>query len=85
MLVVNRRLSRYLAVRRKGSSAGVVLVGAGDDITLAEEHLADSDRDAVVVGRVERTDLISTVEEFHATDVLLLDVGTRSARLPRSR
>ncbi len=74
VLVVNRRLSRILAVRRKGPPR-VVLVGAAGDITLAEEHLADSDRDAVVVGRVERTDrLIDEVEKFSATDVLLLDV-----------
>jgi lipopolysaccharide/colanic/teichoic acid biosynthesis glycosyltransferase len=61
-------------VRRKGPPR-VVLVGAPDDITLAEDHLAESDRDAIVVGRVERTDhLIDEVEQVSPTDVLLLDV-----------
>jgi len=82
VLVANRRLSRILAVRRKGPPR-VVLVGAPDVMTLAEDHLADSDRDAVVVGRVERTDhLIDEVEEVSATDVLLLDVAAFGTIFP---
>ena len=51
VLAGNRRLSRFLAVRRQGPPR-VVLVGTAADVTMAARHLADSDRDAVVVGSV---------------------------------
>ncbi|MEM9513420.1 MAG: exopolysaccharide biosynthesis polyprenyl glycosylphosphotransferase [Actinomycetota bacterium] len=74
VLVANRNLSRSLARRRQGPPR-VVLVGQPDSLGLAAEHLADSDRDAQVVGRVRSPHLLTrTVTEREATDVLLLDV-----------
>jgi lipopolysaccharide/colanic/teichoic acid biosynthesis glycosyltransferase len=74
VLAGNRRLSLILANRRQGPPR-VVLVGPPAEAELAALHLADSDRDAVVVGRVASPDqLAAAVELGDATDVLLLDV-----------
>ncbi|MFK7919972.1 MAG: exopolysaccharide biosynthesis polyprenyl glycosylphosphotransferase [Ilumatobacter sp.] len=74
VLVFNRGLSRRLAIRRQGPPR-VVLAGDSEAMDLAEQHLAASDRRAVVAGRVERPHrLVDTVVAHDATDVLLLDV-----------
>lgn len=82
VLAANRHLSRYLAVRRQGPPR-VVLVGGAHDVTLARAHLADSDRDAVVVGSVPTPDALSVVlHDQAATDVLLLDVDAFGSIFP---
>ncbi len=74
VLVANRQLSRRLALRRQGAPR-VVLVGSSDSIDLADRHLVESDREAVVVDRVASPLLLTeAVERHRATDVLLLDV-----------
>jgi lipopolysaccharide/colanic/teichoic acid biosynthesis glycosyltransferase len=74
VLVGNRRLSRVLARRRQGPPR-VVLVGESSALDLAASHLAETDRGALVVGRVTQPHLLSEcVVEHDATDVLLLDV-----------
>ena len=74
VLVGNRRLSRVLARRRQGPPR-VVLVGESSGLDLATTHLAETDRGALVVGRVTQPHLLSEcVVEHDATDVLLLDV-----------
>lgn len=74
VLSSNRALSRRLAVRR-GGPPRVVLAGDAESIDLAAQHLADSDRHAIVVDRVDRPHrLTDSVVESDATDVLLLDV-----------
>ena len=82
VLVANRRLSRTLAVRRQGPPR-VVLAGEPASVRLADRHLRDSDRDALVVARVERVaDLAAAVTSNAATDVLLLDVEAFGAVYP---
>jgi exopolysaccharide biosynthesis polyprenyl glycosylphosphotransferase len=82
VLVGNRRLSRGLARRRNGPPR-VVLVGQPESLGLAREHLADSDRDAVVAAEVRSVaTLAATVEEQDASDVLLLDVAAFEAVYP---
>lgn len=74
VLAGNRALSRRLAVRRQGPPR-VVLTGEPAAIDLAAAHLAESDRNAVVVDRVVRPHrLTDSVVAHDATDVLLLDV-----------
>lgn len=71
-LALNRWLAQRVATARFGRPK-VLLVGSPDDIQLAESHLDDTDRDAVVVGRRSGTDdLAGTVDRVGATDVLLL-------------
>ncbi len=82
VLAGNRRLSRYLAVRRQGPPR-VVLVGGPQDVALAATHLADSDRDAVVVGSVPTPESLPEVlRQRSGTDVLLLDVDAFGSIFP---
>jgi lipopolysaccharide/colanic/teichoic acid biosynthesis glycosyltransferase len=82
VLAGNRRLSRFLAVRRQGPPR-VVLVGTAGDVTMAESHLADSDRGAIVVGSVPTpARLDETIREADATDALLLDVDAFGSIFP---
>jgi lipopolysaccharide/colanic/teichoic acid biosynthesis glycosyltransferase len=82
VLAGNRQLSRRLAVRRQGPPR-VVLVGTESDVAMAESHLADSDRDAVVVGSVPTPDgLGATIRATGATDTLLLDVDAFGSIFP---
>ena len=72
VLSFNRWLARRVLTARYGRPR-VLLVGAPDDIELAEAHLAETDRDAHVVGRRSSVDdLAGWVERSHASDVLLL-------------
>ncbi len=72
LLSFNRWLARRVMTARFGRPK-VLLVGSPDDIKLAESHLDETDRDAIVVGRRSSTeDLAEAVEEHRATDVLLL-------------
>lgn len=74
VLVFNRGVSRRLAVRRQGP-ARVVIVGDIASMDLAEQHLAESDRSAIVAGRIRQPHrLTGAVVDSAATDVLLLDV-----------
>ncbi len=74
VLVFNRGVSRRLALRRQGP-ARVVLAGDNESMDRAAEHLAATDRSAVVTGRVQRPHrLVDAVIDSEATDVLLLDV-----------
>jgi len=71
-LSFNRWLAQRLMTARFGRPQ-VLLVGSPDDIKLAEAHLVETDRDAVVVGRRSNTDdLAIGVAAVAATDVLLL-------------
>lgn len=71
-LAFNRWLAQRLATARFGRPR-VLLVGSPDDIQLAESHLDETDRDAVVVGRRSGSqDLADAVTHEGATDVLLL-------------
>jgi len=71
-LAFNRWLARRVMTARYGRPR-VLLVGSPDDIALAEAHLVDTDRDAIVVGRRSNTtELAVSVEHAAATDVLLL-------------
>lgn len=71
-LAFNRWLARRVLTARFGRPR-VLLVGSPDDIALAEAHLVDTDRDAVVAGRRSGTDgLLESVKKLGATDVLLL-------------
>jgi exopolysaccharide biosynthesis polyprenyl glycosylphosphotransferase len=82
VLAGNRHVSRFLATRRHGPPR-VVLVGPPSDIELANRHLADSDRGAVVVGQASSVDgLRRLIAERRATDVLLLDVDAFGAIFP---
>jgi lipopolysaccharide/colanic/teichoic acid biosynthesis glycosyltransferase len=68
----NRWLAHRVMTARFGRPK-VLLVGNPDDIELAEAHLVETDRDALVVGRRSGTeDLAGAVKEAGATDVLLL-------------
>jgi lipopolysaccharide/colanic/teichoic acid biosynthesis glycosyltransferase len=61
----------------------VVLVGGAPDVALARAHLADSDRDAVVVGSVPTPESLTAVlVDAAATDVLLLDVDAFGSIFP---
>lgn len=74
VLVFNRGISRRLAHRRQGP-ARVVLAGDNESMDRASEHLAATDRHALVCGRVHRPHrLVDAVVDARATDVLLLDV-----------
>lgn len=74
VLVFNRGFARRLAVRRQGPPR-VVLAGDNESMDRAAQHLAATDRSAVVTGRVHRPHrLVDAVTESDATDVLLLDV-----------
>ncbi len=82
-LAFNRWLARRVMTARFGRPR-VLLVGSPDDIALAEAHLVDTDRDAVVAGRRSNTNrLADAVESAAATDVLLLGGIELSAVYPR--
>lgn len=81
-LAGNRRLSRFLAVRRQGPPR-VVLVGTPADAAMATRHLAESDRGAMVVGSLETAvGLAGVIRAAGATDVLLLDVDAFGSIFP---
>lgn len=81
-LAINRRISRSLATRRQGPPR-VVLVGTRVDVEMARRHLADTDRDAVVVGSLETpAELSALIRRRGATDVLLLDVDAFGSIFP---
>ena len=83
LLASNRWLSRRVRTARFGRPR-VLLVGAPDDIALAESHLAETDRDAHVVGRRSTTDdLVEHVDQTEATDVLLLSGSALSQIYPQ--
>ena len=74
VLVFNRGVARRLTVRRQGPPR-VILAGSPEAIELAADHLAASDRSAIVADRLERPHgLVDSVIAHDATDVLLLDV-----------
>ena len=74
VLVFNRGVARRLTVRRQGP-ARVILAGDNESMDLASQHLAATDRSAIVTGRVHRPHrLVDAITESEATDVLLLDV-----------
>lgn len=78
-LVFNRWLARRVRTARYGRPR-VLLVGAPDDVALIEQHLAETDRDAHIVGRTATVHgLADAVDQSNATDVLLL--GTAVATI----
>ena len=82
-LAFNRWLSRRLITARFGRPK-VLLVGSPDDIQVAESHLVETDRDAIVVGRRSSTeDIAQAVGDEGATDVLLLGGVELSAVYPQ--
>lgn len=73
VLTANRRISRRLANRRQGLPR-VVLVGSPAELALASTHIAASDDEVVLVGKV--TDPSAVTKEIttgRGTDVLLLN------------
>lgn len=71
-LAFNRWLAHRVLTARFGRPK-VLLVGSPDDIELAEAHLVETDRDAIVVGRRSTTEhLADAVHQTGASDVLLL-------------
>ena len=67
-----RWLARSTRRRRLGPP-NVILLGAPDDIHLAQAHLAEDDSKAVVVGHsAHATNLLRLVQELGASEVLLL-------------
>jgi len=71
-LAFNRWLAQSMMTARFGRPR-VLLVGSPDDIQLAEAHLDETDRDAIVVGRRSDTGSLATaVVDVGASDVLLL-------------
>ena len=82
-LAFNRWLAHRVLTVRFGRPK-VLLVGNPDDIELAEAHLDETDRDAIVVGRRSSTQgLAQAVEDLHASDVLLLGGVELSEVYPR--
>jgi len=82
VLVANRHVSRRLSLRRQGAPR-VVLVGSPESVELADQHLGESDREAVVVARVGSPRLLTDAVMAHdATDVLLLDVAAFGSVYP---
>ncbi|MGH3666427.1 MAG: hypothetical protein ACRDU8_10145, partial [Egibacteraceae bacterium] len=72
-VAVNRLIARWLRLRNEGSPR-VLLVGAPDDVNLAQSHLKDDDSRAVVVGQAAAPkDLPALVAATRATEVLLLN------------
>ncbi|MFT5266918.1 MAG: lipopolysaccharide/colanic/teichoic acid biosynthesis glycosyltransferase [Acidimicrobiales bacterium] len=83
MLAFNRWLAHRVLTARFGRPR-VLLVGNPDDIELAEAHLVETDRDAIVVGRRSSTeDLALAVKQVSASDVLLLGGIELSEVYPR--
>jgi len=82
-LSCNRWLAHRVLTARFGRPQ-VLLVGNPDDIELAEAHLVETDRDAIVVGRRSSTEhLAEAVEELRVSDVLLLGGIELSEVYPR--
>lgn len=68
----NRALARWLR-RRRGGPPRVLLLGAPDEIHLAQSHLEGDESKATVVGHAaDARDLLARVEQTQATEVLLL-------------
>lgn len=79
---VNRRVSRYLADRRRGS-ARIVLVGEGDEVRLTEAHMRETETDVLVVDSIGSVKhLLETVDANDATDVLFLNSSCLSEVFP---
>ena len=71
-VTANRMLSRRLQMRHLGPPR-VLLVGAPDDVGLAQRHLAEAPQKSQVVGTANDVHgLAAAVAESGATDVLLL-------------
>jgi lipopolysaccharide/colanic/teichoic acid biosynthesis glycosyltransferase len=74
-LATTHKLSRLVYLHRAGRPR-VFLVGAPDDVSLASEHLHESDWAAQIVGESSRADgLLERVEATGASDVLLVTSG----------
>ena len=72
LVSANRMLARRLR-RARGGPPRVLLVGAPDEINLAQRHLEDDQSKAVVVGQAaDAKALLRRVEQSQATEVLLL-------------
>lgn len=83
VLVFNRWLSRRVRTLRFGQPR-VLLVGNDADIEKARQHLSESDRSAKVVGTVSDVDDLATVvDNYKATDILLLSGAELSKIYPR--
>ena len=68
----NRLIARSMR-RRRGGPPMVLLLGAPDEIHLAQSHLEGDDDKATVVGHAaDARDLLARVEQTDATEVLLL-------------
>ena len=68
----NRFIARRLR-RRRGGPPRVLLVGAPDEINLANAHLQGDQSKAMVVGQTpDAEELLAKVEQTQATEVLLL-------------
>jgi len=71
-VATNRWLVHWLRYRREGPPR-VLLVGSDDEIGTARKHLDDEGARAVVVAEItEPAQVLPTVEEREATDVVLL-------------
>ena len=82
VLVANRHFSRFLARRRRGLPR-VVLVGTRAEVERAAAHIAKTEREVDLVGRVDDpAELAPTVKRAAATDVLLLDSVALDSTFP---
>ena len=80
---INRWIARSVRFRRFGAPR-ILLVGNPDDVSLARLHLGESGRGEVVVGHTATTsNLLASVDESDATDVLLLSGSSLEEIYPR--
>ena len=72
LVSANRLLARRLR-RARGGPPRVMLVGAPDEINLAQSHLEGDESKAIVVGQsADAEDLLAKVKQLEASEVLLL-------------
>ena len=78
----SRELSRRMRAIRFGPPR-VLLIGDEEQTTLAENHLSETDRDAVVVARASYgSDLLANLDRCEATDVVFVDDVSLDELLP---
>ncbi|HEX9890018.1 MAG TPA: sugar transferase [Nitriliruptorales bacterium] len=82
-VATNRKLVHWVRYNREGPTR-VVLVGAPDEVNVARKHIdVDADRAVVVASLGSPDELLVTVEETHATEVVLLSSRWFDTLYPR--
>jgi hypothetical protein len=81
-ITANRRISTWMRANREGPTR-VVLVGAPDDLNIAQTHLAgESDRVRVAATASDVAHLADRVDATEATEVMLLSGGWLDSLYP---